>query len=68
MVDADGNPIEPEPSGAGKIGPDEALPPEEEEPAEERLDPDWLDRSIDRRRPRPADRPPPARHDDSFAL
>jgi penicillin-binding protein 1A len=52
LVDADGNPIDPPPpsdddqSGA----PDEATPPKEEQP--ERLDQDWLDRSLDRPRPR----------------
>ena len=59
LVDADGNPIEPgpRPEEEGKAGPDEALPPEDEDrPPErvnqDRLNQDWLDRAIDRRRER----------------
>jgi penicillin-binding protein 1A len=57
LVDADGNPIEPEsPYGYDKPPVDEGTR-EEEIPSPERLDRDWLERAIDR--PRPAVREPP---------
>jgi penicillin-binding protein 1A len=52
VVDADGNPIEPEPplpeEGKSRV-PDEATPPDEEEAAPDRLSDEWLDRAIGRR-------------------
>ncbi len=66
MVDADGNPIEPEgpPPPEGKPGgPDEATPRDEEELELERLDEDLRDRPIARPAP-PVRRPPPPRRDE----
>jgi penicillin-binding protein 1A len=57
MVDADGNPLPPEqtaPPDEGKV--DEILPPEDDGKPPERLDPEWLERAIDR----------PPRRDDRF--
>jgi penicillin-binding protein 1A len=71
LVDADGNPLEPEtpPADDQSDGPDAAPLPKEAEP--DRLDQEWLDRAIDR--PRPPNRPPPPRRreaerGDTFAL
>jgi penicillin-binding protein 1A len=58
LVDQDGNPINPT-APPERIGPDEPRQ-REEEPAEERLDRDWLDRAINRPRP-PVREPPPKR-------
>jgi penicillin-binding protein 1A len=57
LVDADGNPVEPEtpPADDQSGDPDEATPPKDERP--NLLDQEWLDRAIDR--PRPPSRPPP---------
>jgi penicillin-binding protein 1A len=59
LVDADGNPVEPEtPPADDQSGePDEATPPKDDRP--DRLDQEWLDRAIDR--PPPPNRPPPPR-------
>lgn len=57
MVDADGNPLPPEqtaPPDDGKV--DEIAPPEDDGKPPERLDPEWLERAIDR----------PPRRDDRF--
>lgn len=58
FVDEDGHPLDPA-LPPEKIGPDEG-PVREEEPREERLDRDWLDRAINRPRP-PVREPPPRR-------
>ena len=76
LVDADGNPIEPPPpppeDGGKTERPDYARPPEEDEPAAEQLDQDWLDRAItrrDRREPRePREQPRRPRREDNEAV
>ena len=76
VVDADGNPIEPgsPPYDDGKSrGPNEATPPNEDEAAPERLNQEWLDRTIGRRDPREERRAPrreerPARRGDNEAI
>jgi penicillin-binding protein 1A len=55
LVDADGNPIEPDasaPTEDKQTGPTEATPRVDENPTPERLDQDWLDRAITRPRGR----------------
>jgi penicillin-binding protein 1A len=77
VVDADGNPIEPgppPPEDNGKLtGPDEAIPPDDQPVEAERLNRDWLERSIgrprqgDRERRLPdRERPPPRKGPDDY--
>lgn len=54
FVDPDGNPLPPSAQGAPSDGRDETPPPGEDDGAapDDRLDQEWLDRAIDRDRPR----------------
>lgn len=56
MVDADGNPLPPEQTAPDEGKVDEILPPEDDGKPPEQLDPEWLERAIDR----------PPRRDDRF--
>jgi penicillin-binding protein 1A len=60
LVDADGNPIEPgqpsRPDDEQSANPDQATPPKDEDAQPDRLDQQWLDRAINRRRPPPQPR------------
>ena len=63
LVDADGNPIDggPPPPREKDRDPDAVTPREDDVPARDRLDEEWLDRAINRPRPPPRDPPPPRR-------
>jgi len=63
LVDLDGNPIEPgtPPADDQSGGPDDAVPPKDEETQPDRFDREWLDRPT-RRRP-PERTPPPRRRE-----
>jgi penicillin-binding protein 1A len=60
VVDADGNPIEPVPprDEEDRRGPEVATPPDDDPPPPERLNQEWLDRTIGRRERREERRAP----------
>jgi penicillin-binding protein 1A len=64
LVDADGNPIDPQPDERLPIETDPPPPPADDPKPPERLDREWLDRAIDRPPPPRRDSPPRRRGDE----